>query len=83
MSTFLEADMLRREQIRAVAAGYSALLDRMSAGEQLHPERGEWKDSRFQRMVVERLTHLKSLTANADKWEAVKELFREAGRGNG
>ena len=72
-----------RAKLTALADGYRTVLDRMELNILPAPDASFWTDPRFHRMLVERIHRLQGKKQDADKWEAVKELFREAGRVNG
>ncbi len=72
-----------RDRTRVLGEEYSRILDRMELNILPAPDASFWADPKFHRMLVERIHRLQGKKQDADEWEAVKELFREAGRVNG
>lgn len=69
-----------REAALELAGLYQELLRSMCKGTIPAPENPAWADPRFHRMIVSALGKVGSVRADAEKWGAMKELFREIGR---
>jgi len=72
-----------RAKALALAEEYRTVLDRMELNICPVSNAPFWTDPKFHTMLVARVHRLAGKKQDADKWEAVKELFREAGRVNG
>lgn len=72
-----------RTKAFALIEDYRVTLDRMELNICPVSNAPLWTDPKFHTMLVARIHRLQGKKQDADKWEAVKELFREAGRVNG
>ena len=72
-----------RAKLADLADSYRPVLDRMELNILPAPDSSCWADPKFHRMLVDRIHCLSGKKQDADKWEAVKELFREIGRARG
>lgn len=69
-----------REEAEALLKHYSGIIDKMFGGWVPPRDAPEWLQYRFHEQLVRRMQASKLRADSADKWDAIKELFREIGR---